>query len=139
MSKRGEMMRYTAIVSPSGPCFVSPTGQITLTLGGIPVTLRNARVAATFNTTPATALSNGLLIGFLTEADADATISPAGVPLVGGQPLSRVLPGGTGNCAAVSDKDNLDGNTPGWWFYLNFPAARVEVDRFANGFVNGFE
>jgi hypothetical protein len=46
------------------------------------------------------------------------------VPIVGGQPLSSVLPGGAGNCAAGDDRDVLDAVT-GWWFYLNYPADEV--------------
>ena len=34
--------------------------------------LRDARVAASYQGTPATGLTNGLLMGFLTEADANA-------------------------------------------------------------------
>lgn len=134
----GTVRPYNPAITPStGPCFVTPSGDLTFTLGGIPVTLRNARIAATFPANPATSLTNGLIAGFLTESDADATTIPASVPLIGGQPLSSVLPGGTGNCQAVSDKDT--NVVPGWWFYLNFSAVQVQPDRFANGFANGFE
>jgi hypothetical protein len=114
---------YTpAITSPSGPCFVSDAQSITVDLSGIIVMLRDARVAATYVGSPATGLMNGLLMGFLTEADADAAILPEDLPLVGGQPVSSVLPGGTDNCATNDDKDTHDGAS-GWWFYLNFPAT----------------
>ena len=65
-----------------------------------------------------------LLIGFISETDANATIIPTSFPLVGGQPLSKLLAGGSGACPGYSDKDT-DNGVVGWWFYLNFPAAKV--------------
>lgn len=137
----GTIRPYTpAITSPGGPCFGSPAGTVTLNLGGIPLTLRDARVAATFVGVPAGNLVNGLLSGFISEADANATLIPATLPLIGGQALSSLLPGGTGNCAAFNDKDIYDG-VIGWRFYLNFTAPRVELagDPFENGFADSFE
>jgi cysteine-rich repeat protein len=113
-----------AITSPSAPCFVTDAVTVTLNLGGIPVTLRNAQVAASYVGNPATTFTNGLLRGFISEADANATIIPASFPIVGGKPLSSLLAGGTGACPSFSDKDTNAG-VPGWWFYLNFPATRV--------------
>ena len=120
------------------PCFVSPAQTFTVDLGGIPLTLREAQVAATFDGVPAQTLSGGLLRGFLTEADANAATIPPTYAVIGGRPLSSVLPGGAGNCAAHSDVDTLPDATRGWWFYFNFTAAEV-VDPFANGFADGFE
>lgn len=129
-----------AVSSSTAPCFASPVGTVTLDLGGIEVPLSSAQIAATFVGNPATSLTNGLLRGFITESDANALILPAGLPFIGGQPLSSLLPGGAGNCAAHSDKDMLSG-VPGWWLYLNFSGPRVErfIDNFAGGFANGFE
>jgi hypothetical protein len=129
-----------AITIPGGPCFGSPAGAVTLDLGGIPLTLRDAQLAATFVGNPASNLVNGLLRGFISEADANATILPAVLPLIGGQPLSALLPGGTNNCAAFDDRD-VNGGVQGWWFYLNFTAPQVVLlgDPFANGFADGFE
>lgn len=123
---------YTPEVStPSGPCFVTNAVTVTIDLGGIPITLRDARVAATYVGNPAQTMSNGLLIGFISEADANNTIIPASFPLVGGKPLSELLPGGDPpgngvNCENAnghSDKD-VNNGTMGWWFYMNFPATR---------------
>jgi hypothetical protein len=97
---------------------------VSISLAGVPITLHDARIGATYVGNPATSLANGLLIGFLTEADADATILPSTLPLVGGKPLSSILPGGKNNCASFSDKDTYN-NAAGWWFYLNYPATRV--------------
>jgi cysteine-rich repeat protein len=116
---------YTpAITSASAPCFATSATTLTISIGGIPITLHDARVGATFVGNPATSLTNGLLIGFISETDANATIIPMSFPLVGGQPLSSLLPGGSGNCASFSDKDT-DAGVVGWYFYLNFPATRV--------------
>jgi cysteine-rich repeat protein len=118
---------YTpAITSPTAPCFVSNAITVTISLGGIPITLHDAQVAATYVGNPATSMANGLLRGFISEADADATIIPASFPIVGGKPLSSLLAGGAGSCktATYSDKDTNNG-VSGWWFYLNFPATRV--------------
>lgn len=112
-----------AITATSGPCFVTNAVTVTLDLGGIPITLRNARFAATYAGNPATTMTNGLLMGFISETDANTTIIPTTFPIVGGQPLSSLLPGGTNNCASHDDKD-VNG-VPGWWFYLNYPTARV--------------
>lgn len=134
----GTVRPYTPAITPAtGPCFLTPTGDLAFTLGGVPIALRSARIAATFPNVPATSLTNGLIAGFLTESDANATTIPASVPLIGGRPLSSVLPGGTGNCQGISDKDT--NGVPGWWFYLNFTAVQVQPDPFANGFANGFE
>ena len=110
------------VVSTVGPCFSTGSTTVTVDLGGIPVTLQDARMGATYVDDPATGETNGLLLGFISEADADSTIIPANVALVGGQPLSSVLPGGTGNSASHSDLDT-NGEVPGWWFYLNFVAT----------------
>ena len=112
------------VVNTVGPCFTTGSTTVTVDLGGIPVTLQDARMGATYVDDPATGETNGLLLGFISEDDADNTIIPANVALVGGQPLSSLLPGGTGNSASHSDLDT-NGEVPGWWFYLNFVATET--------------
>jgi cysteine-rich repeat protein len=107
----------------TGPCFSSNAATITIDVGGIPITLRDAQVGATYVGNPAGSLTNGLLRGFITETDANNTIIPSDIMVVGGMPLSALLPGGSGNCASHNAKDTHMGMT-GWWFYLNFPAAQ---------------
>lgn len=123
-----------AVTSTSQPCFASaeaPVVTLYLLGGDMPLTLRSFRVAATFVGTPASSLVNGLMRGFLSEADADATILPGSFPLLGGQPLSAILPGGdppgadNTNCAAHSDVDIGPGGERGWWMYFNFVAQPV--------------
>lgn len=121
------------------PCFASPAATLTLDLGLVSIALHDAQIAATFSGNPATDLAPGLLRGFLTEADADTTTVPADIPLIGGQTLSALLPGGTGNCAAHSDIDEHEG-VPGWWIYMHYVAPRLSIDdAFSDGFADGFE
>lgn len=134
----GTVRPYSPAVAASPPpCFVSSEGTLTLYLAGIPLTLVDVQIGATFADDPATSLTHGLLRGFVSEAQADNTIVPAATPLIGGQPLSALLPGGDGNCAAGNDQD-LNGDVVGWWFYFNFPAQRVAVPP-DNFFADGFE
>ncbi|HEY4242018.1 MAG TPA: DUF4215 domain-containing protein [Kofleriaceae bacterium] len=114
----------TAVTSTSGPCFVSGTNTITLTLSGVNITLHDAQVAATYTGSPATGMTHGLLMGFLTKTDADAATLPASLPLIGGMPFSSVLAGGTGACPTWSDLDT-DNGVQGWWFYLNFETTKA--------------
>ncbi|HVV85096.1 MAG TPA: DUF4215 domain-containing protein [Kofleriaceae bacterium] len=121
----GTTRPYTpAITTATAPCYVSNALTLTISLGGIPVTLRDAHLAATWVGNPAQNTVNGLLAGFLSETDANNTTIPATFPLIGGQPVSSVLPGGTGSCAPGDDRD-MDGNVRGWWFYFNYSAPRV--------------
>jgi hypothetical protein len=116
-----------AITNSTQPCFGGGPATLTLSLGGILVTLTDTSIAATYGGDPASGLVNGLVAGFLSEADANVTIIPAGIPVVGGLPLSTLLPGGASNCAAHNDKDVHDGVT-GWWMYLNFTATAVDYE-----------
>ena len=113
-----------AFHEPLAPCFATAAVTVTLDLQGAPITLSDARLGAELGPVPITQLDGGLMVGFLSETAADAILLPAGLPLVGGQPLSSLLPGGTGNCAPGDDRDLHDGES-GWWFYLDFAAAEV--------------
>ncbi len=113
------------IDEPAAPCFATAAVTLALALGDVEVPLTDAQVAAVWEGDPVTSLGQGLLRGFLSEADADAVLLPPELPVVGGQPLSMLLPGGSGNCAGDDDRDLHLGVT-GWWFYLNFTADQVE-------------
>ena len=121
----GTTTMYSPSISvPSVPCFrtaITPTW--TLDLGGIPLTLRNVQIAATYAGTPPGTLVNGLIRGFLTETDANNTTIPASFPLIGGKKVAALLPGG-GSCASHDARDMSEG-IRGWWFYLNFTASPV--------------
>ncbi len=99
----GTTSGYTpAISEPVASCFFSQPVTGTIPFGDIWLSLNDAQVGGTYLGDPAYALGSGLIRGFLTEADADAMLLPADIPLIGGAPLSS-LPGGTGCCAASDD------------------------------------
>ncbi len=104
-----------------GPCFASEAADVDLDFG-LPLPLEAARIGGSRRDNPAPGLEDGLLYGFLAEEAAD--IIPVTLPLIGTVPLSSLLPGGTGNCAAHSDMDEHEG-VPGWWFYFNYSADEV--------------
>ncbi|HWS27844.1 MAG TPA: hypothetical protein VN259_14880 [Xanthomonadales bacterium] len=113
-----------AIVSPTGACFVTAPKTFVFDNNGTPITLVDAQIAAVFNATPATALSNGLLRGFLRESDANQiVISDPALP-GGSVTLAGLLAGGNGSCSTRNDKDSHQGES-GWWFYFNFSASQV--------------
>ena len=112
------------VTTPTAPCFATDEMTVTLDLAGLPVTLEAMRVAATYDGDPATEETNGLVRGFLSEAVADATIIPAGYPLVENKPLSSLFPGGKDNPSPLDDLDTRAG-VSGWWIYLNFTASRT--------------
>jgi cysteine-rich repeat protein len=118
-----------------GTCYSANAGTVTFMLGDLPITLVDAQIGGAWFGNPATEIKNGMIRGFLTEATANATIiipeGLTGIDSIDGSPLSSLLPGGTNNCskpgpANVGDMDTLAGTTTkGWYFYLNFSAARV--------------
>jgi cysteine-rich repeat protein len=114
-----------AITNSTSPCFADNATDLDIDVGGLIITLRSARVAATYVGNPAGTLVNGLIAGFLTETDADNTFIPDDIAVVGGEPLSSVLPGGAGNCSSNDDRDTGPGGESGWWIYLNFQATQV--------------
>jgi len=109
------------IVSPTAPCFVADVGSLELDLGVFILPLTDVHLAATYVGTPAISLTNGLIRGFVSEADAANIVLDMGS---GPVPLSTILPGGSGSCAGHSDKDTVDG-VVGWWFYFDFVADVV--------------
>lgn len=110
--------------APLAPGFASQARTMTLALAGVPVPLRRAQLAAAVVGAPVDRFEPGLLMGFLAASDADSILLPPELPLVGGQPLSILLPGGAGNCAGHDDRDELDG-VAGWWFYFELSADPV--------------
>ena len=108
------------------PCYATAAIDLSLELGVIQLDLTAARVGGRFAS--ATSLDQGLARGFIGEAEADALLLPDDLPLVGGQPLSSVLPGGSGSCQTADGRDiGPDGATRGWYFYINFAAQVVDL------------
>ena len=103
------------VTTPSGRCFATDKHVVNLMLGSVALMLQETQIAATYSES-GHSLTNGLMIGFITEATADATILPEDLPVVGGMPLSSIL--------LDSDMDDGPGGR-GWWFYMNFTASEV--------------
>ena len=129
-----------AVIAPTAPdggtCYSANAGTVTFELAGIPITLQDARIGGEWFGTPATEIRDGLIRGFLSEADANATIIPegtTGIDTIDGEPLSSLFRGGAGNCSQpapmTGNKDTYttpEGATiTGWYLYLNFTAVRV--------------
>lgn len=106
----------------AGPCFATEPVDATLTLGWVDLPLKDVTIGGAYG---GTGLRYGSLRGFLTERDADRLIMPDYLPVVGGYPLSRMFPGGNGNCASHDDRDVHDGER-GWWLYVAFYAEPVD-------------
>lgn len=113
-----------AVITPSAPCFTTSPRTFVFDLQGTPVTLIDAQLAGTLSGNPATAISNGLLRGFLRESDANLILITNPNDPTQRFPLSSLLAGGSGSCASRNDKDSYQG-VPGWWFYFNYSAAPV--------------
>ncbi len=123
-AEAGSVRPYSpAVAAVDAPCLRSSTQEMVLDLGGIAIPALASTFAGRFGGTPAVP-ADGLLSAFVREVDADAVLLPSDLPLIGGQPLSSLLPGGTGNCAGHDDRDVLNGER-GWWFHLNYSAAAV--------------
>jgi hypothetical protein len=117
---------YTPPTLPTAPCFGSAERPVVLELSGMSIPLRGVRVGATIGVgDPPVSLTAGFLMGFLRESDANSILLPPTFPVVGGQPLAILFPGGAGNCAAGDDRDTHEA-VSGWWLYMNFPAEPVE-------------
>jgi hypothetical protein len=106
----------------AGPCFATEPFDTTLRLGLVALPLRDVTIAATYQ---AAGIGGGSLRGFLTERDADARRLPPELPVVGGEPISAMFPGGTSNCAKHDDRDLHDGDR-GWWIYVDFTVEQID-------------
>ncbi len=119
---------WPVLTSTGGPCFVSDPVNLTLNLNGVVVPLQDAQIGGKYLGNPPTQITEGLIRGFLSESVADSTMLPPELPLIGGQSLASVLAGGVGNCSPTDARDlGPDGQTMGWWFYMNYTADAVEV------------
>ena len=119
----------TAMYAPkpgptTGPCFAGDPLSFTLNLGTFQLPFEDATIAAQYMGDPADGMVQGNIHGFVSEEVANTTLLPMDIPVLGGKPISELLPGGTKNCAKHDDRDMNDG-TSGWWFFIEFEAARV--------------
>jgi hypothetical protein len=108
---------YDAVVPVPAPCFASNAVDVTVNLGSVTLPLKSARISATYSGSPATSLVTGLLIGYVTKADADVITVPVGDNM---PTLSSLL--------KADDMDTDPSGAPennGWWFYLTVDAGEV--------------
>jgi cysteine-rich repeat protein len=116
----------------TSPCFVTSPSTTTVNVGGLVLTLNASRIAAQYSPAGSpTGLIQGVLSGFISEADAKATLFPSSIPLLGNQPLYKALADAKrsgSSCATHSDRDVGKGpnGEDGFWFYLNFTAQKVQ-------------
>ena len=114
-----------AITFPGGPCFQAEP--VPLQIGGswLSLDLEDAVSAARYQGDPATGLVDGVVRGFIREADAEGTLIET--PL-GAYSLSELLAGGRHNCAhRRDDRDRSPDGSRGWYIYLNFTAEAVAL------------
>jgi hypothetical protein len=117
-----------AVISASAPCAGSDPVSIEFPLGVFDIPLEDVQVGATYVGNPASGLINGIIRGFISEADANMILLPDNVPLINGQPISSLFAGNVANCrtgAGFDDRDLGPGPELGWYFYLNFTAHEV--------------
>ena len=109
----------------TGDCFSSTGDVLVLQLGDIELPLTDAQVAATYDADPADNFMTGLIVGFLSEADAAVATLPQSIQdSTGATFVADLLPGSASNCAGHDDRDDNNG-TSGWWMYVDFKAERV--------------
>lgn len=113
------------LITPSAPCFFGEPFDAVLSIGGIPLPLQYMQIAATYVDAVPPRLVDGMIRGFLREAAADSVILPESIPLLGGQPISALLPGSSNCCASGDDRDFGPESEWGWWLYFNFEADEV--------------
>lgn len=117
------------ITSSAAPCFGTTPATVSFPLGLFTLPLQDVRASGTYVGNPANQIIDGLLVGFLSEADASNIFLPndPNLALVGlaNQPITVALPGGAGNCATHDDRDLGPLGEPGWYFHLNFTAHQV--------------
>jgi len=113
------------ISTSSQPCFATSPTTVVFPFGIFTVPLQDVQASATYVGGPATSLINGLIVGFLSESDANNIVLPEGLSVLSGRPVSDLLPGGANNGCPTTAKDIGPGGQPGWYFYLNFTAHKV--------------
>lgn len=109
----------------AAPCLGTQPLNVEFPIGLFNLPLQGVQASATYVGDPADGLIDGVLMGFLSEEDANNITLPEDLIVVGGQPLSTFLPGGAGACAPHDDRDLGPDASLGWYFYLNFTAEAV--------------
>jgi hypothetical protein len=97
--------------STTGPCFVTGAVDAVVMTSSVSIPLADAMIAARFVGEPAGNLVEGTIIGFLSQADAQATVVE--VPVLGPTPLGDLL----------CDEHLDDG---GWWMHMSFTGITTD-------------
>ena len=121
---------YPGLNNPQGNCFVTMPTDASLTIGGIALTLQDAKLVGQYEidatTSEVTGIKNGVLMGFLPKSLADVT--PVNSFPLSRKPMLSTFLGGAGVCVANGNTEDIDEHNGelGWWFYLNYTGGRVE-------------
>jgi hypothetical protein len=104
---------------PAAPCLVTREDRsVAMTLGGVPLSMTNTRVAFARTAKNLT----GLITGFVTQSETQQALLPSYVPVLAGSPLANLL----------HDTDRDQAQSPngedGYWFYVNFEAEPARYD-----------
>jgi hypothetical protein len=111
-----------ALINSTAPCFGTASTTISFPIGLFTIPLQDVRAAATYvGAAPSSQVINGLLYGFLSQADASSVNLP---PELGGAPITSFLPSGA-PCPGHTAKDIGPGGQQGWYFFFNFTAHKV--------------
>ncbi len=110
---------------PSDPCFSTFGAAARVRFAGCDLDLVDARMAAEHDAPPRPdRLTTGVLVGFLTEAEA----MTCSVTVTNGCPSSQTLHqmlDASDGCGVGADRD-VHGGVQGWWLYFDVTAERVE-------------
>ncbi len=117
----------SATAANGQPCWASSEIEVAIDVAGTLVPLSSAQIGGRFTGQPPSGISNGLIRGFISEEEAEAIVID--IPFIGQKSLASLLPGGDGSCAPHDDRDTApNGNEMGWWFYMNYTAAKVPLE-----------
>lgn len=109
----------------TAPCYASDAIDTVLSLAGVDVTVKAFQTASRYQL--GMSADQGLNKAFITETDAENITFPDELPVIGGQTLASLLPGGNGNCSGADDRDIFSDNQSGWWLYFNTTSEIIEL------------
>ena len=119
---RSSDMQVNRPTAGGNGCFETSevTFNLDIELQGQPVSipLRNTVIAAQFADETGARITNGVLVGFLTEADADDVDITLTEPVTLNVNLGQDVLPEAGQCTGHDGRD-MNGGTRGWWFMVN--------------------
>ncbi len=123
----GSTGNYTpAPNTTEAPCYATEAIDTVLSLAGLEVNVKAFQTASRYQL--GLNADQGLNKAFISETDAENVVFPVDIPVIGGQNLASLLPGGSGNCSINDDRDLFtDNKTSGWWLYFNTTSEIIEL------------